>query len=95
MKKCTFYSLVMGENNKPIAKKWDGYTDNIFNYYKNEYNQWYAIEKSTGLSVGYDNTRKNLISKVTTNEHLQKVRDKITQDLIDRFTSLVEVEQCL
>ena len=66
MKKCKFYSLVNGTNNKPIAKRWEGYTDGIFNYYKNEYNTWYCIEPSTGLSIGNDRIRKNLYERVNT-----------------------------
>ena len=46
MKKHTFYSLVMGNNFRPVAKKWDGFTDGKYNYYKNE-------ETSISQEVGY------------------------------------------
>ena len=89
MKKVKFYSLVNGENGKPIAKEWTGYTDNIFNYYKTEQGTWHAIEKNTGLSVGNDTTRKTLMERVTTPEHLQRVNERITKELITRFNNCI------
>ena len=94
MKKHTFYSLILGTNHKPVAKKWDGFTDGKYNYYKNEYNKWYAIEPTTGLSViNSRNTRKECEAAANTPEMLQKVKDKITNDMQMRFDMLVTEAQ--
>lgn len=91
MKKCTFYSLIYNGKNGAMAKKWDGFTDGTYNYYKNENNKWFAIEPSTGLSVVYArNTRKECEQSANTPEMLQKVKDKITGAMQDRFNNLVE-----
>lgn len=84
MKKCNFYSLI-GQNGKITVKPWEGYTDGIFNYYKNEYNTWYCIEPSTGLSIGSDRVRKNLYNRVNTPNMYKMVNEKITQEMIFRF----------
>ena len=89
MKKCKFYSLVMGKQHKPIAKQWDGYTDIYFNYYKNEFGQWFAIEPSTGLSVVQANTRKEAQYKATMPTMFKKINEKITQEMIFNFKNLV------
>lgn len=90
MKKHTFYSLVLGTNFKPVAKKWDGFTDGQYNYYKNEYNKWFAIEPLTGLSViNSRNTRKECEQLANAPEMLQKVKEKITNDMQLRFNELV------
>ena len=101
MKKHTFYSLVLGTNHKPIAKKWNGFTDGKYNYYKNEYNKWYAIEPTTGLSViNSRNTRKDCEQLANTPEMLEKVKDKITEEMQMRFDKCVtesiaeELEKC-
>lgn len=93
MKKHTFYSLVMGEHGKPVAKEWNGFTDGIYNYYKNEYNKWFAIEPTTGLSVVYGrNTRKECANIAHVPGMLEKVKERITTDLQTRFNSLVTEE---
>ena len=88
MKKCNFYSLVMGEQGQPVAKEWSGYTDIYFNYYKNEFGQWFAIEPSTGLSVTQANTRKEAQKRATAPEMLRKINDKISQEMTIRFKNL-------
>ena len=100
MKKIKFYSLVNGENGKPIAKLWDGWTDIYFNYYcikhNNRVNTWHAIEPSTGLSVATGNTLKEAKQRATAPETLRKINEKITQDMIQRFFELkTEAEICL
>lgn len=101
MKKYTFYSLVLGNNKKPVAKKWDGFTDGKYNYYKNEYNKWFAIEPTTGLSIiNSRNTRKECVNAAHVPGMLEKVKEKITLDLQLRFNNLVseamaeEIEKC-
>lgn len=95
MKKCKFYSLIMGEEHQPIAKEWNGYTDTYFNYYKNEVGQWFAIEPSIGLSVAQANTRKEAQHKATMPPMFKKIKDAITQDMITHFNNLVMEAQCL
>lgn len=95
MKKCNFYSLVMGEQGQPVAKEWSGYTDIYFNYYKNEFGQWFAIEPSTGLSVTQANTRKEAQKRATAPEMLRKINDKINQEMIQRFFELKTEAQCI
>ena len=85
----------MGDNHEPVAKLWEGYTDTYFNYYKNEYGQWFAIEPSTGLSVAQANTRKETQYKATTPAMFKKINDEITQNMINRFYDLVMEAQCL
>ena len=96
MKKHTFYSLFHGNNEKPIAKKWDGYTDGTYNYYKNEFGKWYAIEPTTGMSViNYRNTRKECSDAANVPELLEKVKKAITPELQMRFNNLVaDLEKC-
>ena len=98
MKKHSFYSLVLDNNFKPVAKKWDGFTDGKYNYYKNEYNKWYAIEPTTGLSViNSRNTRKECEQLANAPETLEKVKNAITIDKINKFIEYVSevCEPCL
>lgn len=98
MKKHTFYSLVLGTNFKPVAKKWDGFTDGKYNYYKNEYKKWFAIEPLTGLSViNSRNTRKECEQAANTPEMLKKVKNAITLEKINEFIKYVSevCEPCL
>ena len=101
MKKHTFYSLVYGGKNGPIIKKWDGYTDGRYNYYKNEYSKWYAIEPTTGLSViNYRNTRKECEIAANAPGIIEKVKNAIKTDMQLRFNNLVaeamaeELQKC-
>ena len=92
MKKCKFYSIVMGDKGKPIAKLQDGYQDEYWYYYHNNAT-WYAIEPSTGLSITTGYTRKEAQQKATAPEMFKKVNDKITQYMIQRFNELrIEAE---
>ena len=61
MKKIEFYTRTH-KNGKDIAEKVNGYTDGKFNYYKNEFGNWFAVEPKTGLSTGAQyKTRKQII----------------------------------
>lgn len=96
MKKCKFYSVIAGANGAPVAKLWEGWTDIYFNYYKNEFGQWFAIEPSTGLSVTQAHTRKEAQKRATAPEILRKINEAVTQDKIQRFFELkTEAETCL
>jgi hypothetical protein len=89
MKKHVFYSLIM-QNNKIIAKQWFGYTCGRFNYYKNEWGKWEAIEPTTGLSVTYSrNTRKECEQAANTPEMLEKVKNAVTEELQERFNKII------
>jgi hypothetical protein len=101
MKKYTFYSLIYNGKNGAMAKKWDGFTDGNYNYYKNEFSKWYAIEPTTGLSViNSRNTRKDCEVAANTPEMLENVQKRITKAMQDRFNKLVqealikELEKC-
>lgn len=96
MKKCTFYSLIF--ERKPVAKLHEGYTDGIFNYYRTKPNAgvWWAIEPSTGLGVATGTSRKQAATRATAPEKLKACGEKITPQMIQRFTELrqaAEMEQ--
>ena len=94
MKKHTFYSLLMNGYKKEYAQKWNGYTDGTFNYYKNEFGYWYAIEPTTGMSViNYRSTRKECENAAHAPGFLEKVQNALTTDLQERFKKLVEIAE--
>lgn len=89
MKKHAFYSLIMSQN-KIIAKLWYGYTCGKYNYYKNECGRWVAIEPSTGLSISTGwNTRKEAEQYANRPEMLEKVKNAITPELLERFNKII------
>lgn len=94
MKKHTFYSLVLGANNKPVAQKWNGYTDNIFNYYRDNSGRWYAIEPTTGLSVLSADTRKAAQMRASTTAMFEQIKNALKPEMQERFkNALAEVIQ--
>ena len=83
MKKYTFYSL-MYKDNRTQAVEHEGYTDGVYNYYKN-FSTWYAISPAVGLSVAMAPTRKEAATMA--HKLTEKVKDKLKAmpDAVERF----------
>jgi len=90
MKKTTFYSMVR-EDGQNIAKRQEGYTDGIFNYYKKG-SSWFVIHPVNGLSICSDNTRKAAAERATAPAMLERIAAALErqQHAADIFAAAVE-----
>jgi hypothetical protein len=94
MKKITFYTL-WNKDGKPTAIKVKGYTDGVYNYYKDNFGLWHTIVEKYGLSFpGYYTTRKACIdaaySEKMQRELYKFINEKNIVELMDRYTRLVK-----
>ena len=90
MKKSKFYTMIFDQKkHKTVAEAKEGWTDGIFNYYK-EKNLWWAIEPRTGLGILQANTREETRKKANDLSLLAKIEEKVTDELIERFQNLVK-----
>ena len=90
MKKATFYSMVR-EDGQNIAKRQEGYTDGIFNYYKNG-STWFVIHPANGLSICTDYTRKAAAERANAPRMLERIAAAMErmQPAAERFAAAVE-----
>lgn len=92
MKKQIFYTMIY-HHGATRAVRVNGYTDGAFNYYKNTFGRWHAIEPTTGLDVyGMQPTRKAAQDAATTPERLAIIKRKLENDgptLADRLQKLI------
>ena len=90
MKKATFYSMVR-EDGQNIAKRQEGYTDGIFNYYRNG-STWFVIHPANGLSICTDYTRKAAAERATAPAMLERIAAALErqQHAADIFAAAVE-----
>ena len=55
------------------AYKHDGYTDGTFNYYRDQFGWWYAIETESGMAACSDSTLKKAAPKANTPRMLEAI----------------------
>lgn len=84
----------MEKNGKKGVYKHDGYTDGTFNYYRSQFDRWYAIEPNSGMSA-CDDVSLKIVSARAVNmlEAIERVKttDKYKKD-VKKFQALVERE---
>ena len=90
MKKHNFYTMVR-EDGQNIAKRQEGYTDGIFNYYKKG-SLWFAIHPSNGLAICSEYTRKAAAERATAPAMLERIAAALErqQHAADIFAAAVE-----
>lgn len=84
----------MEKNGKKGVYKHNGYTDGTFNYYRDQFGWWYAIDPESGAAALRNSTLKKTAAEANTPRMLEaiervKTTDKYKKD-VKKFQALVE-----
>lgn len=68
-----FFYTRLRRNGMIAAVRVKGYSDGVFNYYRNQFGRWHAVHPTTGLSAAYAHTRRECQNKAFDN--LEKIEE--------------------
>ena len=91
MKKCSFYTRKTGG----IVERVNGWTDGVYNYYKNG-DMWFCIIPKVGIAAATGYSRKDVVSQVYNHDIAAKIvaiMDRDGEKLREKFNSLIQAAE--
>ena len=96
MKKCSFYTRKAKAGIKDgIVERVNGWTDGVFNYYRNG-DMWYCIIPEVGIAAVTGSSRKDVMYRVYDHDIASKVVAIMARDgekLKEKFNKLIQAAE--
>ena len=96
MKKCSFYTCKTKAGiNGGIVERVNGWTDGVYNYYKNG-DMWFCIIPEVGIAAVTGYSRKDVVSQAYDHDITAKIAAIMDRDgatLREKFNSLIQAAE--